>query len=269
MAPFEGLRQTEEETSTSTSGQPSDGELAEDTMDISGSDIDEGEITDHSPESLTMIHTEAEISDHEDVYEPAPVPGTKPALPSEVNRGQETSQLPILTAQDVSAAKAAYPPQVPQEPGAASILTMGAGSASRMSTPPHSHSPPTNIVEESDDYEPPEPVSPVNLISRATSGDIIDPKFTKSVAHSDEHAYYTDQHQQTDSDFKGRPKIIVQAADLQSKQTVRLLPLGSPVTDEVSRRNHSSTNDPTTSSHMKAHSNISSHTVTILPTPST
>lgn len=269
MPPFEGLRQTEEETSTFSNGQPSDGELAEDTMDISRSDIDEGEITDYSPESLTMQQTEAEISEHEDVYEPPPVPGTKPALPSEISTGQETSQLPILEAQDVSAAKADTTAQVPQEPEAASNLTIEAGSASRISTSPHTHSPLTNIVDDSDDYEPPEPVSPVDMVSRATSGDIVEPKFTESVAHSDEHAYYTDQHQPIDSDSKGPSKIIVQAADLQSKQTVRLLLLGSPITDGVSRRNHSSTNDPTTLFRMKAHSNISSHTVTILPTLAT
>lgn len=269
MPPSEGLRQTEEETSASSNGQPSDGELPEDTMDISRSDIDEGEITEYSPESLVMQQTEAEISDHEDVYEPHSIPGTKSALPSEVSTRQETSQLPMLAAQDASAAQADDTVQVPQESEAASNLTMEAGSAGRISTPPPSHSPPPNIIDDSDDYEPPEPVSPVDIVSRATSKDIVDPKFTKSVARSDEHAYSTDQRQPTDSNFKGPLEIMAQAADLQSKQTVRFLLLGCPGTDGVSRRNHSSTNDPTTSFHMKAHSNISSRTVTILPTLST
>ena len=266
VPPSEGLRQTEEETSASTNGQPSDGELPEDTMDISRSDIDEGEITEYSPESLVMQQTEA---DHEDVYEPHPIPGTKSALPSEVSTRQETSQLPMLAAQDASATQGDDTVQVPQESEAASNLTMEAGSAGRISTPPPSHSPPPNIIDDSDDYEPPEPVSPVDIVSRATSKDIVDPKFTKSVARSDEPAYSTDQRQPTDSNFRGPLEIMAQAADLQSKQTVRFLLLGCPGTDGVSRRNHSSTNDPTTSFHMKAHSNISSRTVTILPTLST
>lgn len=269
MPPIEGLRQTAAEIWSSINGQPSDGELAEDPIDMSRSDLDEGEITDYSPESLAMQQTEAETSEHEDVYEPPPITGIKPILPFEVSTSQKTSQLPIVGARDPSATKADNTAQVLQESEAANNLTVEAGNASRISTPSYSHTPSTNIVDDSDDYEPPEPVSPVDMVSRATSGEIVEPKLTKPVAHSDEQAYYTDQYQPTDLDFKEPPKTIVQTVDLQSKQTVRLLLLGSPITDWVSRRNLNSTNGPTTLFHTKAHSNISSHTVTILPTLAT
>jgi len=269
VPPSEDLRQTKDEKLTSTNGQPSDGEPAEDTMDISRSDIDEGEITEYSPESLAMQQTEADLSEHEDFYEPPLIPGTKPALPSDVSIRKETSQLPMLAAQNVSTVMADNSTQVPQGPEAASNLAMEASCASRMSTPPQSHSPLANIVDDSDDYEPPEPVSPVEMVSRATSRDIVEPDPTKSMARNDEHAYSTDKRQPIDLKF-GRLPDMVQAADLQSKQTVRPPLLGYPITDGGNRRrNHSSRNDPTTSFPMKAHSSISSRTVTILPTLST
>lgn len=231
--------QARKSVSTSANGQPSDGELAEDMMDMSRSDFDEGEITEYDPESPVLQQPEADLTENEDIYEPPPIMETKPAMLPEADVRNEPFQVSESTVQDPSVADIHNTVHGRQ------------GSTYRMSNTPHGRLPAT-IVDDSDDYEPPEPVSPNEEIPPGTHQDTVEPYSTHIMASTHQDAYPIDQSQATSPDMKSAPELSIEGAGPESKQMVRLIPTACQYTDEVGRHLRDLTSALTTSPRMKA-----------------
>ncbi len=147
----------------STDDRMSDGELEEDIMDISRSDVDEAELSLYSPKPLTEVQDSSSSIDDDENYEP----------PSEINITQRQELNPdlVLLHQDLETAKADLPaatqnrPSADQdakpmgkptsgEPSPGANANIAGGEQPQRSL---SRSPSLADVSDPDDYEPPEP----------------------------------------------------------------------------------------------------------------
>ena len=118
-------------------------------VDLSKSDVDEGEISEYSPRSMSRAQSVARSADGEDMYEP----------PTVINVQQHPNPT-VLEFQPHRDDGQSDPPPVPavqsditQNVANQSMENEGAGNTKV-------HSSHTSGMEESDDYEPPDPVSP-------------------------------------------------------------------------------------------------------------
>ena len=136
--------------SPSAVGLASNSEPGKDIMDLSKSDLDEGEISEYSPRSMSRAQSVARSADGEDTYEP----------PTVINVQQHPAPI-LLESQPHRDDGQSDPPQVPavqneitqNVANSHSMENEGAGNTKY-------HSTHTSGMEESDDYEPPEPLSP-------------------------------------------------------------------------------------------------------------
>ena len=131
-------------------------------MDISRSDADEGEISDHSPEQMVLDRDKQSLADDEESYEPSsdvittrhPEPDVDTAQPELNGRRADNHALDIVTDMpmgDTSAKTSTEEPNSPQD------------FASSGNTQDEQESPYPNFPmaddSDPDDYEPPEPAS--------------------------------------------------------------------------------------------------------------
>ena len=134
----------------STVGVASNSELEKDIADLSKSDSDEGEISEYSPRSMSRPQSVARSIDGEDTYEPPTVISVEPHL------------APTLSE-----------PQLHEDDGQSDLPPVPAGQSEIIQNGANNHSMEhegtgntkfqsthTSGMEESDDYEPPEPLSP-------------------------------------------------------------------------------------------------------------
>ena len=139
-------------TSTNPSGfnelhpsidQTSDGELEEDGMDISGSDIDEGQVLQAHQEAAPEPEDLMDITDDDDFYEP----------PSQIGWAQQSAQNgPAIRAQMADQETEASPKTIFSETLAPDhVREEMTGTSSAAAPVPNAH--------DDDDYEPPEPES--------------------------------------------------------------------------------------------------------------
>lgn len=146
--------QEKSSSTRSTDNQMSDGELEEDIMDISRSDVDEAELSLYSPKPLTEVQDTSSPIDDEENYEP----------PSEINitQRQEPDPDPVLLYQDLETAKADLADQNAED---MEKLTSGKSSPAAnaniagdvQSQRSISRSPSLADASDLNDYEPPEP----------------------------------------------------------------------------------------------------------------
>ena len=215
--------QTEKAQEIVVNGHLSDDGLAGDVMDISRSDIDEGEIIDYSPESPAVQQSQA---DQEEVYEPPPTIGTELALPSKAVELIEPKQTPfpttLLAAQAEAGDAVDGTSQIPQGASVVGSTDMRFDVGSKQ---PASCSQDSFIknIDDSDDYEPPEPVSPSTNGLVTIDVEALDPKPTESTIQQNHHANPTEQHQSLTQELRDTPEAAVEGAQLQPKETVRPL----------------------------------------------
>ena len=264
----ENFLQAEKAQEIVVSGHLSDDGLAGDVMDISRSDIDEGEITDYSPESPVVRQSQADPTEQEEVYEPPPTIGTELALPSKAVELIEPKQPPLLTTLLAAQAEAGDTVDstslIPQGASVIRSTDMEFDVGAKM---PASHSQDsfTKNIDDSDDYEPPEPVSPSANGLVAIDKQTLGPKPSESTIQQNHHANPTEQDQSLTQETRDTSEAAVEGAELQPKETVRPLPFPLQGAYPVYRQQMSQTGR-TTSPHMKVRSGYSSHIVTILPT---
>lgn len=131
-------------------GLASNSELGKDIMDLSKSDLDEGEISEYSPRSMSRAQSVARSADVEDTYEPPTVINVQqhPAptlLQSQPHRDDgQSDPTPVPAVQSETAQMVANSHRM-EDQGGGNTKLLGAH---------------TSGMEESDDYEPPEPLSP-------------------------------------------------------------------------------------------------------------
>ena len=223
-------------TLVSANGQPIDGELAEDVMDISRSEVDEGEITDYSPEPPVIPQAEADPTEHEDVYEPPPIIDVEPTatpMPSGVDLRREATEV----VPDASSAGATD--GLAKRPQLADVSMMDLGDAVKMSAPhSQSPSPSVNFTNDSDDYEPPEPVSPAEMASVNMDDEVVQQAPTQLLIHREDHAHPVDQDQDQRPMSGSEAATGVMAEDFasQSRQKVGTTLLEHPKANSVSRQ---------------------------------
>lgn len=152
--------------SGSSSASTSNGELEEDVMDISKSDLDEGEISEYAPQSIRSV---AQSVEGEDAYEPPnniDVKKTPLSLLLDVRISQQQSGGKIVDhlgpssiSKPLGDVKDRTNHQILEKPKVATSSTNLPRQAENLDTKPI-QSALSNNTDESDDYEPPEPVSP-------------------------------------------------------------------------------------------------------------
>ena len=134
-------------------------------MDISKSDLDEGEISEYAPQSIQSV---AQSVEGEDAYEPPnniDVKKTPPSLLLDLRKSQQQSGFntvdhvgpSISKPQDDVEDHASH--QIPQISESATLAINSSKQAENLDIKPI-QSASSNNTDESDDYEPPEPVSP-------------------------------------------------------------------------------------------------------------
>ena len=177
-----GSREVQEkDTSTRTSeDRMSDGEVEEDIMDISPSDVDEAELSIYSPKAVTNVQDASSFIDEDENYEP----------PSEISviQRQERDPDTIPLSQDVERAEIDLPAQTQNKPSAkvnaesigkptsgdpspaASINTLSDEQSRR---PLSRNLSPAN-ASDPDDYEPPEPATLGDEVPRSTKMSSVD-----------------------------------------------------------------------------------------------
>ena len=148
-----------------TENPMSAGEVEEDIMDISRSDVDDTEPSLYSPKAVTEVQDTSGFVDDDENYEP----------PSELSMTQRQEKDPdaVLLSQDLEIAEAHPPAQTPNKPSSnlnvefiekptpvepspvASVNT----SSDEQSPRSLSRSPSPANASDPDDYEPPEPAS--------------------------------------------------------------------------------------------------------------
>lgn len=140
----------------------SEGELEEDVMDISRSDADEGEISDHSPEQMDVDGDKQSPVDDEESYEPSsdiiatrhPEPGVDTAQPELNGRRADNYALDVVSDMRMGDTNAKTTTEEPNssEDFASSGITQD---EEELQYPNFS------VADDSDpdDYEPPEPAS--------------------------------------------------------------------------------------------------------------
>lgn len=158
----------------------SDGEMEEDIMDISRSDVDEAELSLYSPNPMTEVQRVPNFIDDDENYEP----------PSEIilTQRQESDPDALTSHQDSETAKAnlqaatqnqpsadqdAEPIEspIPREPSPVANANMAGDEQSKRSI---SHSPSLANASDPDDYEPPEPAPLGEEVSRPAQMSSID-----------------------------------------------------------------------------------------------
>ena len=150
----------------SSSASTSNGEPEEDVMDISKSDLDEGEISEYAPQSIRSVVQSVEA---EDAYEPpsnVDVKRSPPSLPSDLRISQQHSGGKPMDHLDPSSISKPQDDvedhsnhQIPEKSKVATSPTNLSEQAENLNTRPVQGDS-SNKMDESDDYEPPEPVSP-------------------------------------------------------------------------------------------------------------
>ena len=149
-------------TQTTDDGM-SDGELEEDTMDISRNDVDEAELSLYSPNPLTKDQDTSGSADDDDFYEP----------PSEISmmERQEPDPDVVLLYQDLKSAKDDSPAATQNQPsadqdaepiekpisGEPSLAPNADMAGNKQSQRSLSRNSSLADTSDSDDYEPPEP----------------------------------------------------------------------------------------------------------------
>ena len=150
----------------SSSGSTSNGELEEDVMDISKSDVDEGEISEYAPQSIRSV---AQSVEREGAYEPPnniDVKQTPTNPPLDLRIGQQQSGGhtvyhlgPSSTSKPQDDVEDYTNHQIPEKSKVATSPTYLSKQAENLDIRPIQRVL-SNNTDESDDYEPPEPVSP-------------------------------------------------------------------------------------------------------------
>lgn len=211
-----------EATSASASIKPLESGLVENVMDQAPSDVDEGEISEYSPEPPNIHHQEDPM-EQDDSYEPPAVIETEPVMLS--NGGSHESAAPF-------AAVASYPvahreDRRQQAPDAVDTSTMSMDnvvgeSASR------SMSPSVSDADESDDYEPPEPsepVSPSAEFATAIHTDVVQQQPTQDDANPEKYAHSIDQYQPPTSGLNDHGRVMSQDAETRAPSKVSIFRL--------------------------------------------
>lgn len=205
-----------ETVSTSLADPPVDGDVAEETMDISRSDIDEGEVTDYSHGALDTRKPETKPFEHEDLYEPPHAIGARAQSSLTSREGSRQSELsgppavydnakPLMVTGEVSP-----PPNVYDK-------------ADQIPDLSRDQSPSNGMSNGSEDYEPPEPVSPKASWSVSSRDQAVKPKPTESIYVPQGNAQATGLSQQNPLGLQR--SIDHQATDDQpSMQKVGYLP---------------------------------------------
>ena len=148
-----------------TENPTSDGEVEEDIMDISRSDVDDTEPSLYSPKAVTEVQDTSSFVDNDENYEP----------PSELSMTQRQERDPdaVLFSQDLDIAEADPPAQtqnkpspnlnaefiekpIPVEPSPVASVKSPSDEQSQRSL---SRSPSPANASDPDEYEPPEPAS--------------------------------------------------------------------------------------------------------------
>ena len=216
-----------ETVSQSVTVPPTDGEVAEDTMDTSRSDIDEGEITGYIPGALVNREPKTKSSvEHEDLYEPPPV----------IDAGAESS---IASPEDSRQPERSDPPAA-YEYAKSPIITDDVtpspdeyDKVDQVSDLSRDQSPSDGMSTGSGDYEPPESVSPKASWSVSTRDQAINPRPTEPIYVPQGNAQATDSSQHASLGLQR--SINTQAADdQQSIRKVVCLPLPRRDADLVS-----------------------------------
>ena len=149
----------------SSSGSTSNGELEEDVMDISKSDLDEGEISEYAPQSIQSV---AQSVEREDAYEPpnsidVKQTPTKPPMDLRISQQQSGGHTVYHLGPSISKPQDDVEDhtnhQIPEKSKVTTSPTYLSKQAENLDTRPIQRVS-SNNTDESDDYEPPEPVSP-------------------------------------------------------------------------------------------------------------
>ena len=133
-------------------------------MDISKSDLDEGEISEYAPKSIRSV---AQSVEREDAYEPPnniDMKQAPPSLPLDPRTSQQQSSAHTVEHLDLSSlmpqddVEDHINHQLAEKSKAITPTKLSKESENPNTGPIQSDS--SNNIDESDDYEPPEPVSP-------------------------------------------------------------------------------------------------------------
>lgn len=180
-------------------GQVLDEQHAEETMDISRSDVDEVEITDSSAKAPTIKDARTNGSvEQEDVYEPPQVIGPDTALPmvspdrspqpKSLNRAADNSQ---ATSSNVTTTSGHLAPKSEVQSAPTTSDKMEESSVSS-----HGNSPSDEVLSDSDDYEPPEPVSPRAAVLANTRNEIVESESPRPHPDVEDDAHIADSSEQ-------------------------------------------------------------------------
>ena len=243
-----------EVTATAFTGLTSDGEHPEDVMDISRSDVDESEITQYSPGSTVSKPPTANHTEHDDIYEPPPTIGIESALPSQTDAPKDPCQpSPLAESVELDStmnANILRATEAEVDSGAPTAIN----NIAKLSNQP-SHQPSlADVGDDSDDYEPPEPVSPAENISTATAkrtaqllSNVERPAFHENLADS------ADKHQALTSILHSATSTPDKVVELQPGEKVRNAALTFSSANRFSRYQRSSTIQPIISPRMTVH----------------
>ena len=140
----------------------SEGELEEDVMDISRSDADEGEISDHSPDQMAVDQDKQSLVDDEESYEPSsdiitarqPEPPIDTSQPGFNDRRADEYGLDVVS--DVPMVDASFKTTT-EEPNSSEEFASSGNTQDETGSQYQKFS----VANDSDldDYEPPEPAS--------------------------------------------------------------------------------------------------------------
>ena len=140
----------------------SEGELEEDVMDISRSDADEGEVSDHSPEQMAVDQDKQSLVDDEESYEPPsdiltarqPEPPINTTQPEFNIRRANDYGLDVVS--DMPMGDASFKTATEEPTSSEEFASSGNAPDEKESQHPN-----FSVVNDSDldDYEPPEPAS--------------------------------------------------------------------------------------------------------------
>lgn len=143
------------------------GELAEDVMDISQSDVDEGEITDYSPDSPDLVD-QTLLPESEDTYEPPLTIDPVPLHPSTSQQCGNGSPVAETDASHITRNGTQEDFEPSRDSRASSDSSPDTNESGEILAEPRSQ--PLNDDSDPDDYEPPEPATlveaPTPLLSR-------------------------------------------------------------------------------------------------------
>ncbi len=147
--------------------QIGNGELAEDVMDISRSDIDEGEITDYGPKSPDLVD-QTPLPESEDTYEPPLTIDPVPLHPSTSQQCEIVSPVAESDPSHVTPNGTQEDVELSRDSRASSDSSQDTNESGEILA--ESRSQPLNDDSDPDDYEPPEPATlveaPTPLLSR-------------------------------------------------------------------------------------------------------